>query len=76
MSNTEQLLQNAYKKKEQITELEQQVINLKDELRIVNDKIFKTCSHEWIRDSWANFDDICKYYCKKCLLWKDGSSYT
>lgn len=46
--------------------------------KIVEDlekKIYKLCSHEWERDWTSSFDDLCKYNCKKCKLWRNNYMY-
>ena len=37
--------------------------------------IWKLCNHEWKRDHTVAFDDHIKYYCQKCLLWRNHYMY-
>ena len=37
--------------------------------------IYNNCSHEWIRDECANFDDRCKHICSKCSLYRSEYMY-
>jgi len=52
------------------------IITLKKDLKETSNKIWDLCNHEWIRDYHSSFDDLCKYYCKKCTLWKNRHFYT
>ena len=62
------LLHETYELKKKIKEIENKITK--------NEKqIWENCTHEWIRDPNANFDDICKHYCKKCKLWRNESWY-
>ena len=45
------------------------------EIKMLEKKIYKCCSHEWIRDWDVAFDDRCKYKCKKCNLWRNDYMY-
>ena len=38
-------------------------------------QIWDTCDHTWIRDHSAMFDDIDKYICSKCTLYKRRRLY-
>ena len=55
--------------------LESQIKKLKQEIENNEKEIWKTCSHEWERESTC-YDESVKYYCKKCSLWKNSAWYT
>ena len=38
-------------------------------------EIWDTCPHVWQRDPNAAFDDMYKYYCKKCGLYNSRNLY-
>ena len=39
-------------------------------------KLWDICDHEWIRDTFAMHDDLCKWQCKYCTLWRDRGIYS
>ena len=56
--------------------LQQTIINKKTRIRHLQQQLWDTCSHVWVRDPWANFDELCKHNCSICGLWKDRGMYT
>jgi hypothetical protein len=39
----------------------------------ISKKVWKECIHEWERCS--DYDDLCKYMCKKCTLYNNSYLY-
>ena len=77
------------KNKNKIIELMQNINEKEDIIRDCNIKIRETdkliqsykqqlwdsCEHRWVRDYFTSFDDLCKYSCNICGLWRDRSIY-
>lgn len=63
-------------KTNKIMRLEKEMDQLKKSIRADERRLFKMCDHPgWIRclDSWG--DDLCKFYCNKCGLWRNPAFY-
>ncbi len=61
---------------EKIMKMEKDIEKLKNSIRIDECRLYKMCDHpEWVRCNDCSFDDICKYYCKKCGLWRNKHFY-
>ena len=59
-----------------IMKLEQQIEQLKVSIHKDERRLHTMCDHpEWVRCDNCVFDDICKYYCKKCGLWRNKTFY-
>ena len=58
-----------------IVTLEQDIKQMKQKKRTIELLLWDNCDHEWIRDTSACFDDIHKYYCQECSLYKDRRLY-
>lgn len=58
------------KKREKQFEIRQHKIkisSLKNQIAIINEKLFHTCNHNWVIDSAASYMHT-KRYCDKCYL--------
>jgi hypothetical protein len=55
--------------------LEVKVLRNKKIVETLEKEIYKLCIHEWERDWTSSFDDLCKYNCKKCKLWRNSYMY-
>ena len=63
-------------KTKKIMKLELQINNLKESIRKDERRLYVMCDHgEWIRCIDCTFDDLCKYYCKTCGLWRNKTFY-
>ena len=60
---------------ERISILQTEITKINEKIKNTERKLWDNCNHQWLRDYTAPFDDLCKYYCKKCLLWRDRSMY-
>ena len=67
---------------QQKKELLQEIVKYENDLLVLKKKkhdlelaIWDDCEHEWQRDVTAAFDDICKYRCYKCNLYKNRNLY-
>jgi len=54
-----------------ITNFEYKIKDMKKDICILEKKLYDSCSHRFIRDQSAAFDDIFKYKCTKCNLYKN-----
>ena len=52
-----------------------QISKLKEEKKENNRKIWDECQHTWVFDTSAPFDDLVKYYCGKCSLYRRRDLY-
>lgn len=57
-------------------ELNNELLQLKQQKTILEKKVWKECNHVWERCSNYNDDDLCKYICKKCSLYNNNYLYT
>lgn len=69
------LIQDIKREEKAIQELQKNIDKKKQCIRSYKQTLWTLCDHEWVRDYFVPFDDICKYYCKKCDLWKDKFYY-
>ena len=80
MANTKEevtrLLSSINEEETNVDILQKTIINKKIRVRQLQQQLWDTCLHIWVRDPWANFDELCKYNCSICGLWKDRSMYT
>jgi len=61
---------------EKIMKMEREIENLKKTIHKDECRLFKMCKHtEWVRSYDCSFDDMCKFYCKKCHLWRNKHFY-
>ena len=61
---------------EMIMKMEKNIETLKKSIHNDERRLYKLCDHpEWVRCDDCSFDDICKYYCKKCGLWRNKHFY-
>ena len=74
-ASVDAFLQNIKKEEKEIQTLQQHIAEKKKCIRSYKQRLWTICSHEWVRDQFASFDDSCKYYCKKCDLWRDKFYY-
>ena len=58
-----------------IYSLEQDIKQMKQKKNEIELLLWDNCDHVWTRDSSACFDDIHKYYCTECSLYKDRRLY-
>ena len=58
-----------------IVTLEQEIKQMKQKKSKIELLLWDNCDHEWTRDTSACFDDIHKYYCQECSLYKDRRIY-
>ena len=70
-----ELLQKIKKEQTEIIDMEKIINEKKQKIATLEISLWDTCSHCWIRDIFASFDDLCKYYCSKCGLWRDRRIY-
>ena len=54
-----------------INDFEYRIKDIKEDISILEKKLYHACSHNFIRDSSAAFDDILKHKCTKCNLYKN-----
>jgi len=47
---------------------------IKREKREISKKVWKECIHDWERCS--DYDDLCKFKCKKCTLYNSHYLYS
>ena len=47
---------------------------IKREKREISKKVWKECIHDWERCS--DYDDLCKFKCKKCTLYNNHYLYS
>ena len=66
------IIQDTY---QQERNLEHQIKQLHILRKSTNLQIWETCNHEWIFDVTSNFDDPCKWICRKCDLYKRKEYY-
>jgi hypothetical protein len=50
--------------------LETTIKNNKQSIKQIEKDIYITCNHNWIYDTGCTFDDICKYKCSICNLYR------
>ena len=77
-SNTDvvkQLINKKYNIINNIIHHKNKVASLKFDKNMIDLQIWDTCEHTWIRDRSAMFDDIHKYNCSKCSLYKSRRLY-
>lgn len=55
----------------QIVEYDKYITSAKKEIIELEKGLYKVCDHYFIRDSCVVFDDIFKYKCTKCNLYKN-----
>ena len=59
-----------------IINFEKQINQYKMEIKKTELTLWNTCKHEeWVYCTACAFDDPCKWYCRKCKLWKDKRLY-
>jgi hypothetical protein len=56
-------------------DLERTMNQNKVSIKALEWELWHTCDHQWKKDPYLNFDDLCKFFCKKCGLWRDKSFY-
>ena len=61
---------------EEIRQMELSIKAGGEKIAHLKKELWASCSHCWVRDHFALWDDICKHYCSVCGLWKDKSIYT
>ena len=59
-----------------IEEYEKLIKQKKKRINACQLELWDCCTHTWVRDYNACFDDCCKHYCSLCFLWRDRSMYT
>jgi len=69
------LIQDIKREEKAIQELQKNIDEKKQCIRSYKQTLWTLCDHEWVRDYFVPFDDNCKYYCKKCELWRDKFYY-
>jgi len=57
-------------------EIERQMQAKIKEIKRLTLEIWDSCRHQWVRDPDVMFDDLCKWRCSECGLWKDRRIYT
>ena len=59
-----------------IMKMEREIEKLKRTIHEDECRLYQLCEHtEWVRCEDCSFDDLCKFYCKKCSLWKNKNFY-
>ena len=71
----EQLLNQNELIDNKIYQLNQNIKQLKLEKEQNCKNIWNECQHQWVYDTSSCFDDLVKYYCKKCNLYRCKSMY-
>jgi len=61
--------------KTRVFRLYNEIDDLKQEISSIESELWHSCQHEWVRDPWANFDDLCKHICNHCGLYKNDYFY-
>ena len=69
------LLENNDAIDNQIRQLEYQIKVLKGSQKENYQKLWNTCDHNWVYDTSSCFDDLIKYHCTKCYLYKRKDLY-
>ena len=69
------LLKNIQRQRELLDNLADREKSILNDIKIMQRKLWDECAHEWVRDYNAPFDDLCKWFCKHCTLWKDRRHY-
>lgn len=59
------------KEEERITK---RLNEIKKEKIYICKKVWKECIHDW--EKCSDYDDLCKYRCKKCTLYNNDYFYT
>lgn len=54
--------------------INKRLVEIKKEKRLICKKVWKECIHDWERCS--DYDDLCKYRCKKCSLYNNFYLYS
>ena len=54
--------------------LGKRLFEIKKEKQEICKKVWKECTHDWERCS--DYDDLCKFKCKKCMLYNNYYLYT
>jgi len=68
---SDELLQQRYNLKNNKYQKELDIRKIDEEIKELDIKIFRTCDHNWIYNKWCNWDDLCKYYCDRCGLYRN-----
>jgi len=58
-----------------IMQLKRNIEDIENKIVLNQRNIWTLCSHEWIKDENACYDDLVKYKCSKCHLWKKRGWY-
>ena len=56
-------------------DLRKQIEELKKKRRIMEERLYKVCEHQFERDYSAPFDDVCKNVCTICGLYDNPYLY-
>ena len=57
-------------------DLRREIEEIKRNRRLLEERLYKECEHEFVRDYSAAFDDICKNVCKNCGLYDNPYLYS
>jgi hypothetical protein len=76
-TNTEVLtmIQQKDSMKREISQMENKINVLKDNIKEIDKQLFNKCKHIWEYDRGCAFDDHTKYFCSTCSVWKNAYWY-
>ena len=73
--SVEQLLSEIQNKQILLNNLTEWEKQLQKDIKVIELNLWDTCTHKWVRDYNAPFDDICKWMCNQCGLYRDRDMY-
>lgn len=59
----------------EIRRMNNKIQMLKDSKKINYQKLWNACEHNWVYDTSSSFDDLVKYHCQKCNLYRRKDFY-
>jgi len=71
----EALIINRNNIKTEIALREYEIQKKKQEIKVIEKELFRTCKHIWKYDYSCAFDDQTKHFCKTCGVWKNQYWY-
>ena len=70
LNPTEDIINDIKSSEKLIIEYNKKIKNIKKRVETMKRIVYKNCSHHFIRDNSCASDDIYKYVCTKCNLYK------
>tara|TARA_B100001093_G_C26858987_1_gene1028945 strand:+ start:1492 stop:1716 length:225 start_codon:yes stop_codon:yes gene_type:complete len=67
MNKIQDLLKEKELMKIQLHDYEKKISEIKNKLKNIDNTIYNTCEHKWIRD-YDNYDELSKKFCLHCGL--------